>query len=100
MIGGPFGLGQRKAPAQLDEFVAVVGLSNDRRRIGRPDIIARFKVRRGAWQAHRNARLAERAQVIVIRDVVAEIVAHTKIQDMKGQAARSSLLTRRIKRRQ
>jgi hypothetical protein len=77
----PFGLGRRKAPAQLDKFVAMVCLANDRRCIGGPDIIARLKVRRGARPAYWNARLAERAQVVVIWDVVAEIVAHAKIPE-------------------
>jgi hypothetical protein len=44
--------------------MAVVGLANDRRRIGRPDIIARLKVRRGARSAYRSEairRLLEKA---------------------------------------
>ena len=49
--------------------MALVGLPNDRRVIGRPDIIARFEVRCGTWEAHRNARLAERPEVIVVTAV-------------------------------
>lgn len=51
----------------------------DRGTIGRPDVVARLKVRDRVGPCHGDAGLAESREVIAIGDVVAEIVAHGEV---------------------
>src|SRR3977135_3120067 len=65
-----------EAPAQLSQLNPIIAPSNDGGRVCRPDIIAGFEVGRSGGEFDRRADLAEGAQVVVIGDAVAEIVAH------------------------
>src|SRR5258708_38625043 len=50
--------------------------ANDRGTIGRPDVLARFQVWGGVWPLHWNASLTEGREIVAVRDVIAEVVAH------------------------
>src|SRR3979411_2715315 len=65
-----------EAPAQLNQLNTIIAPSNDGGKVCRPDVVARFEVGRSGGEFDRRAGLAEGAQVVVIGDAVAEIVAH------------------------
>src|SRR5207245_10377677 len=50
--------------------------ADDRGAIGRPDILARLQVWGRMWPLHWNASLSKGREIIAVRDVIAEIVAH------------------------
>jgi hypothetical protein len=70
---------RRKTPPQLRKFIgAVFEAPNDGCRIGRPDIVAGFKIGRSGRELDRRADLAECPEVLVVGDAIAEIVAHRR----------------------
>ena len=69
--GGRFWPRRRKAPSQLGELVMLTHAANDGRRLGRPNVAARFHVWRGLRKPHWNAKLAKRLNVSAVANSVA-----------------------------
>jgi len=71
----------QRSPPQLRKLIrAVFEPTNHRDFIGRLDVLARLQVRRGLRPSHGDACLAEGREIIAIRNMVAEIVAHSRMQ--------------------
>src|ERR1051326_2774673 len=80
--GRSLGPRRGKAPSQLRKLVRAIFEPPDHRSlVGRPDVLSWLKVRGGFRPAHRNAGLAEGREIVAIRNVVAEVVAHARVPD-------------------
>ena len=66
----------REAPAQVHEFDATFGKTEDRGSVGRPDIVSGFEIGDGLGHDQGQPRLAERFDVGTIGHSTAKVVAH------------------------
>src|SRR5438045_8674921 len=75
--GRSFGPSRREAPSQFRKLIrSVCEPPNHRSLISGPDVLARLQMRSSLGPSDRNTGLAEGGEVIAIRNVVAEVVAH------------------------
>jgi hypothetical protein len=76
MTGGPFGrAGGKPQRMTVNSLVASFHSADDGGRISRPYVLALFQVRGGAGPFHRDSRLAEGRQIVVVWNVVTEVDA-------------------------
>lgn len=69
----------RKAPAQLNEFGAILARPNGRSHVRRPDVVPGLEVRRPARREQPYFEMAESFQIGRVRNSVAVIVTHSVI---------------------
>jgi hypothetical protein len=74
MTGAPLGRAGGKPQRSCTD--TLIAPAKDRRGFGRPDIVTGLQIGRGLREDDRDPDLAEGAQVVVIGNAVAKIVAH------------------------